>query len=359
MSGRSTTVIFDGVCPRAYSGVSLQQGGIGGTEAMVIGLAESLDLEVMQHNRTAADGRYLPVAGRAGVGNVIVLRDPDGVATARRLFPAARILLWCHDRIEPGSTRARQLLKALPAIGSALAGIVCVSESQRKAVEATLRNASVQPAPPTTTIYNAIADDLLPDATPVDPDKLLFASSPNKGLDYALAAFASLRRHRPQLRLHVTNPGYKRNLPTRLPGVTWLGALPRDRGITEMRSALAVFSPNFVLPETFGLVFAEANAVGTPVLAHDVGAAREVLDPRQPVLPVKKSQRILARAGAPLGSRLRCALAGSGMLTPLFADYRELIDRWRAGGRPVVAGSARFRRSAVDAAWRSLLAADD
>ena len=38
----------------------------------------------------------------------------------------------------------------------------------------------------------------------------------------------------------------------------------------------ALFKPS-LWPETFGLVYAEANALGVPVLTFDVGAAKEVL----------------------------------------------------------------------------------
>src|SRR5207248_4965139 len=121
-------------------------------------------------------------------------------------------------------------------------------------------------------IYNPVDDRLVPDGSPVDPTKLVFFSSPNKGLLFTLDAYRALRRSIPDLRLCVANPGYRQYPQARLVGVEWLGSLPHARIIAETRTALCTFSANFVIPETFGLVFAESRAVGTPVLTHDCGA---------------------------------------------------------------------------------------
>jgi len=52
-----------------------------------------------------------------------------------------------------------------------------------------------------------VDDTLVPDGTPVDERKLVFFSSPNKGLDFALDAFAALKDHMPDLRLVVGDQG--------------------------------------------------------------------------------------------------------------------------------------------------------
>ena len=136
------------------------------------------------------------------------------------------------------------------------------------------------------TIYNPVDDDLQPDGSPIDDRKLVFLSSPNKGLKFTLDAFRAVRRAMPDMRLIVGNPGYKPGKVARLDGVEYLGPQPQQRIHAEARTALCTFFPNFVIPETFGLVFAESKALGTPVLTHDCGAALEVLgDPAQ-VLPV-------------------------------------------------------------------------
>ena len=92
-------------------------------------------------------------------------------------------------------------------------------------------------------------------------------------------------------RLQVGNPGYKIRKSAVIEGVEYLGPQPQERIHKEVRSALCTFFPNFVLPETFGLVFAESKAVGTPVLTCDAGAAAEIVGDPQQVIPVTFGQR--------------------------------------------------------------------
>jgi glycosyltransferase involved in cell wall biosynthesis len=121
-----------------------------------------------------------------------------------------------------------------------------------------------------------------------------------------------------------------------------------------MRSALCVFYPNFVLPETFGLVFAEANAVGTPVLTHDCGAAAEVLAAHEQLLPVSPVSRRYERMTRLLPRALRPMLAARAERRGLFEPYVERVRAWRSH-RPRVSADARFRLAAVAARWRALL----
>jgi len=100
-------LFFDPLCPRPYSEATLRAGGLAGTEASTVRIAEALDAWVAQHNRTTVEGRYRPPSQVAHVRQVVVLRDPRALRDAARLFPGARLTLWVHDRIEPGSSRAR------------------------------------------------------------------------------------------------------------------------------------------------------------------------------------------------------------------------------------------------------------
>jgi glycosyltransferase involved in cell wall biosynthesis len=350
-------LFFDPLCPRPYGDASLRVGGLAGTEASTVRIAAALDAWVAQHNRTEVEGRYRPPSAVAHVRHVVVLRDPRALKAAARLFPGARLTLWVHDRIEPGSSRSRWFAAAAAELRALQPDIVCVSDWQRERVAATVLKLKGCERIAVRRIYNPVDDVIVPDATPFDPDRLVFLSSPNKGLPFALDAFRALRRRFPQLRLAVANPGYKSFAATGLAGVEWLGSLPHARVLAEARTALCTFSPNFVIPETFGLVFAESHAVGTPVLAHDCGAAREVLvDPAQ-LLPVTLGLRAYE---APLhrlepGWRAAAALAADRL--GLFDRYVERIARWRDGGRPRVGPDPRFRLSVIAAEWRAHLGA--
>ncbi len=186
----------------------------------------------------------------------------------------------------------------------------------------------------------------------------MFFSSPNKGLDFTLDAFGALRRQMPDLRLVVGNPGYRADRTAARAGVQFLGAQPQARMHAEVRSALCTFFPNFVIPETFGLVFAESHALGTPVLTHDCGAAlakssataQQVLPLTAPCAPLRGhfSDDCPPAGGVP-PARLAAA-AGTVRCATWSAS-----QAWRRarGRRP--RPMPRFRLSAVTAQWRALL----
>jgi glycosyltransferase involved in cell wall biosynthesis len=206
------------------------------------------------------------------------------------------------------------------------------------------------------TIYNPVADDLQPDGSPVDERKLVFLSSPNKGLKFTLDAFRAVKKAMPDMRLVVGNPGYKAGVATRLDGVEYLGPQPQHHIHAQARTALCTFFPNFVVPETFGLVFAESQALGTPVLTHDCGAALEVLgDPAQ-ALPVTAAKRFYEAllGGCPAGWRGGPASVAAAL--GLFDIYVDRIRAWREGARPVTGPDPRFSLVTVAQRWRELLA---
>jgi glycosyltransferase involved in cell wall biosynthesis len=159
------------------------------------------------------------------------------------------------------------------------------------------------------------------------------------------------------MRLLIGNPGYKTGEATRLEGVEYLGPQPQPRIHAEVRTALCTFFPNFVIPETFGLVFAESKALGTPVLTHDCGAALEVLgDPAQ-VLPVTTAQRGYEALLGGCPARWRRWPASTAARFGLFDVYIERIRDWRAGARPVTQPDPRFCLSAVARRWQEVLVA--
>ena len=334
-----TRLLFvDPVCPEPYQARTLYDRALGGTEATVVRVAEGLAQR--GHRVTVAQcGRRWPARSPGGVAYVpfdyhgswghlaadavVVLRQHKVLGRVRERFPQARLGLWLH--CVPGGKR-----KALGATATAAdATVVCVSDAHRDAVRDFLD--ATESWARTARIHNPVDDALVPDRTAVDPDKLVFFSSPHKGLAEVLRAFGHVRAARPSARLFVADPGYWRGPTPELPeGVVPLGPLPHREVVRHVREAFAVFYPQAAFQETFGLVFAEANAVGTPVLAHPHPAAREVLG---------------ERAGD--GRQLVDARDSSAAA--------ERLARWWDEGRPSVAARPAFRTSHVVADWERLL----
>ena len=181
---------------------------------------------------------------------------------------------------------------------------------------------------PSAFVYNPIGDELVPDDTPVDPEKLIFFSSPHKGLANTLRAFARLRQS-PGLagmRLVVANPGYHPDQDVAgLDGVSSLGSLSHSDVIREVRSAFAALHLNDVCPETFGLVNAEANAVGVPVIATPLGATAEICGNDEQLVAANDDDALIAR-----------------------------LLHWRQHGRPRVYARPEFRQAAVTESWLRL-----
>jgi glycosyltransferase involved in cell wall biosynthesis len=351
----SSVLFWDPSCVRPYDSRSLLREATGGTEASVVRVADELGAQVIQHNRVEAQGRYRPPGRIPGIIDVVLVRDARALPRVREIYPDARFHLWVHDQIRPGSTRGRRLAGMAAMLRDMSVRIVCVSDAQRRGVEATLVRMDVADRVQARTIYNPVDDALIPDGSPVDANKLVFFSSPNKGLKFTIDAFRAMRRKMPELRLVIGNPGYKDDAASGIEGVTWLGPQPQARIHAEVRSSLCTFCPNFVIPETFGLVFAESLALGTPVLTHDCGAASEVIgDPRQ-VLPVTRWQRAYEHAFGGMSSHFRSGPARVAAQLGLFDAHVERIRAWRSGARPHVGPDPRFRVATVAGQWRNLL----
>lgn len=316
--------IIDPCAPRCYDTKESLQ-GLGGTEATVIRIAESLtsdhSVTVEQAVRTdrCSHGniRFAPIDLSKVRGDVILVINAWKVALkARRANPSSRILLWLH--IHPGRHN-RQMGQMLR---DAEIDVICVSLSHAMSLAGFL-----PVAPRIGYIYNPIEDDLQPDQTMRDPDRLIFASSPHKGLEQVMGQFLSVRKAIPSLRLVIADPGYmswpRQHVPE---GIILSGALDHARTIKEFRRALCLFYPQTAFAETFGLVIAEANSVGCPALLHGpTGANREIASDESQCLDNVAPEFLIAR-----------------------------ISEWRSQP-PEIRARPEFRLSAVAKVWRDLL----
>jgi glycosyltransferase involved in cell wall biosynthesis len=251
---------------------------------------------------------------------VIAFRQPALLPRLSGLFPHARLILWLQDLANARLSH--------PAIAGIRPKIVTASAFHTRNVLEWCWHRGLDIGPEVDHIFNPIDDDLQPATVDVDQNSLIYFSSPNKGLAWTLEAFRQAHLVIKELRLKIANPGYRVWAPPLdvPPDIEYLGVLSHSVVLREVRGSLCAFHLNDVYPETFGCVSAEANAIGTPVLTHAIGAATEVL--------TDDRQLIDAR------------------------DIGAVIDRllaWRSGDRPVVGPDGRFKTSTVISKWKDLL----
>lgn len=323
----------DPLAPRAYDGTAGALKGLGGTEATLVRVCERLaphrPLVVRQRARIveayvggvryAAFDMMRPLPEDPRV--IVVVNAWKVALKLARLHPEARVHLWLH--VFPGRHN-RAMGASLKAAGI---DVICVSRSHARWLEDFLGES----APRITHIHNPVADHLAPDVTPRNSNLLLIASAPHKGLAQVFRRFEALRDRFPRLKLAVADPGYLAWPSGPVPrGVLPLGTLEHSALIAMMRRALCLFYPQDHFAETFGLVIAEANAVGCPaLLQRGLGANDEVACDASQCIDTADPDAIAARIAA-----LRAACP----LTPL------------AWGRP------EFRLSTVAERWLERLA---
>ncbi len=214
---------------------------------------------------------------------VILLRQTDFLKKIGDAFPHAKHFLWMHDTPSFSLYSARHLLAQYHY------DIISVSHFHQQRIQYRLQGRWYQKlfsyfrktyTLPVHVLYNPIDDDRHPDETPRNPNKML--SLGWKGIPQTVQLFKKIRATFPSYHLVIASYSkWDDTLP--LPDqVTFLGSLSQSALTKQMRESFCIFHPQTQVPETFGLIYTESNAVGTPVLAHDFGAAREVLgDPAQ------------------------------------------------------------------------------
>lgn len=252
-------VFVDSVAPAEYN---LDSEGVGGTEQTVIRVGRAL----------REYGYEVEISNKPRIGTqTIVLRDPYQARNGG--------ILWMHDYCQPheitdahrDATRNGQ--------------VVCVSAFHQANVAPLLPEAHVK------FIYNPVEADA---SVHRQAKRLIFASNPAKGLFKTLQVFQALQRMETGWKLFLACPGYASLPSVGIKNVYPLGTLSHDQAIREIAKAQFMLQANDVFPETFGLVYAEANAVGTPCLTYDLGAATEILGPEQ-AMPLGTTQAEMAQ----------------------------------------------------------------
>lgn len=273
-------------CARAvpFNGFTLQHGALGGSETEVVWCAEALAargksvvVATMARDAACANGvLYLPaneldITWSAKVKALIVLRYVNELPPIEH----ERLIGWATD-IPDGVYRP--IVEELKTRGGTL---VCVSEWQKEQF-------------PVPELRRVVIPNGLPDvvyerggATPLKiPGRYVYASAAQKGLDATLKLWATLRDTYPTKKawkdkeLIVCSPGYDEPKDAAgRPGVRVVGGLSFSDLCGMIASAQGLFYVN-TMPETFGIVLALAEALGTPAYMcglNGLGGAEEVV----------------------------------------------------------------------------------
>lgn len=324
-------IFIDYSCPKPYDPLILETQGLGGTEATVIRIAEALsnkfDVKVLQHNREQGyQGKalYTSFEWQGNPRHVICLRDPRVMLGAKELYPKADISLWSHDfaPFELAKIYSNKVFEQADCKYN-----ICVSNWHKTQCIEALRPLGYHGEFRHKVIHNPLAEDLPKPKREYDKNKLIWISSPHKGLGRALELMPLLSKYNPNFKLYIANPGY---FETQLPNESWLvniGIMKHKELMEFCSDALCLFYPNTTYPETFGLVFSECNTMGVPVLTHSLGAAPEVLD-RHPdqLIDCTNTEEVIKR-----------------------------VIKWYNGARPIVRGKPEFKINNIINEWLKLL----
>lgn len=321
-------LFLDTTSPKYYDRMTLEREALGGSEATVIRVAEglgSLGLKVcVLQSRVSY---FEPISGQFAF--FMHSDDASGITCRHyiqirvnnhpEIFKGAKKYVWLHD---VASKQSEETVKSL--IDNNIK-VIGVSRWHRNNI---LENFAGYEN--VTYVYNPVQDELYADPntqTDYDRNMIVWPASPHKGLSKAIELFKKIREGNPKMNMAIFNPGYKQldgiNLSIQ-PGLMVYGPNPCKSVWSVVKNSLCVFYPT-EWSETFGLVAAEANALGVPLVTNPLAALKEVVS--------SDNQFIESDEQA----------------------VKRVLD-WSANGRPLTVGKDEFRFSEVLLSWVRLLA---
>lgn len=313
---------IDMACSKPYTYDTLENDSIGGTEGSTIRLAEGFASKghkvciVQRHDilpfTSPAGVRYLPMRWLSAVRptNVIHLRGRQHFDK----FKGSKQFAWLHDAcsIEHNNISDWHTY-TMPF------NVKCISVSDWH----TENIKSVNPNLDIQRIYSPVDEicyNFPRSQENIDKYQLVWMSSPHKGLIPTIEVFNKLLQMDTRFKLIVFNPGYFKQHLESSNNIRFLTETKREAMRQVIAQSLCLFYPT-QFEETFGLVAAEANALGTPVATYKIAA---------------------------LGESCGNEFAKSE------EDLIDKVWQWRSGQRPIVNGQARFRFENIYPQWLEL-----
>lgn len=320
-------LFVDTACGKPYNGNTLRNEGMGGSESSTIRVAEQFGKAhvtvVYIHNLITPEvvnGVLYTNVYPDDCTHVVILRNPTILSALRTRYKRARLYLWCTDLFDQVFASYRTIFSENRVT------LIAVSDYHKhQIVQELLRSDSMAPVR-VISINNIVDIQQIP--TIIDTNKLIFASTYIKGLKTTLESFRKITdgSKLADLKLVIANPGYLPDFDINgYRNVTMLGTLKPEDLYKEVASSLCLFTTNRTFPETFGLVFAEANALGTPFIAHPLGALRSLY---------KNNFQLMDTYNIPL--------------------LIQTLVSWQTN-RPKVTAHEQFKVAAVMQSWYSLL----
>ncbi len=324
-------VFFDALAKKYYDRISLEKEAMGGTEATVVRVAEGLaalglKVCVMQ----ARPAYFEPTMGqhcffmhaddyskeKVTCRHYIQLR----AAANSHLFPTAKKYLWMHDLAGKEDTdQAEDIRKNnITVIG--------VSKWHRDNIREFLPHYDHK----IRYIYNPVEEklyDIGERNNTYDKNTIVWTASPHKGLKHALDLFTEMKKRNDKMNFIIFNPGYytlDTSQVSLIPGVNVYGPMNCLSVWNVIKSALCIFYPTD-WQETFGLVAAEANALGVPLVTHRLAALAETVN-------------------------------GDYQFADSDEKAIQKVLDWNKWGRPITTGQEEFKKENVIVEWVKLLA---
>jgi len=300
--------------PHPFNALSHHEGFVGGSEEAVIHLATSLS-----QNALALVEVYAPVPQRypvrrvhknvqwhdinafeqprpdeMPVSNIVYWRCPHLVVKHTVESPYKQIL-WLHDAAYGARAEAYENADIVLVLSDAHA-------------EALRRNDGVTRA--LTMFQNGIDEAAFPapDETRRDKHRVIYSSSPDRGLEEVLAAWPSIRRRFPDAVLDIfydwtyfrqRNPQAAYALETTVAslqdlGVTYHGGVSHDELHAAMRRSAVWLYPTHGDVETSCITAMKAAACGCTPVVTDAGALLETLKDASPLILENTSPQMIA-----------------------------------------------------------------
>ncbi|MEW6545539.1 MAG: glycosyltransferase family 4 protein [Bacillota bacterium] len=327
----------------------LDSAGVGGTETALILISRQLarDHRVTVFNRTRREGKFHGVQYRRldsfdyeepwDVFIVMRGRAPD----LKRVKAPVKIY-WS---IEEDAVLVKDWSEVLPYVRA----VFTISPFHTAELQ---RRSGIPPAKIYETRLGVDWEEYA-QPLPKEAGKLIYCSVPGRGLPYLASIFPRIREVFPYARLVITSdyslwgrpPGTEgyRELFAHLPGVEFLGNVPRPRLIQEQKTSVLHVYPCTVA-ELFCLASIECQAAGTPTVATALGALETTVadgysgvlvreTPGQPAFYTRFAQAVLTLLGnqtwlEQMARQARTRVQARYTYAHIVQEWVEQFDRW-------------------------------